>query len=143
VDDLRHELVYWMRDYLAKSMARSIYRARGRWLLNLEWRAGGRREGMSHRGDLPWRSSVEELRRLLDSHYGSRRRGKWHKAWRNRDEWCLSRGRLLGHIAGASGHGNRRNRAKIFSPGVVIRTLLSMNHNVDDDRGAGSPAAIH
>jgi hypothetical protein len=45
VDDLRHELVHWVRDYLAELMACSIYRARGRWLLNLEWRAGGRREG--------------------------------------------------------------------------------------------------
>jgi hypothetical protein len=34
-----------MRDYLAELMARSIYRARGRWLVNLEWHAGGRREG--------------------------------------------------------------------------------------------------
>jgi hypothetical protein len=45
VDDLRHELVRWVLDYLAELMARSIYRARGRWLVNLEWRAGGRREG--------------------------------------------------------------------------------------------------
>jgi hypothetical protein len=34
-----------MRDYLAELMAHLIYRVRGRWLLNLEWRAGGRREG--------------------------------------------------------------------------------------------------
>jgi hypothetical protein len=34
-----------MRDYLAEPMTCSIYRARGRWLVNLEWRAGGRREG--------------------------------------------------------------------------------------------------
>jgi hypothetical protein len=45
VDDLRHGLVRWVLDYLAELMARSIYRARGRWLMNLEWRAGGRREG--------------------------------------------------------------------------------------------------
>jgi hypothetical protein len=32
-------------DYLAELMARSIYRARERWLVNLEWRADGRREG--------------------------------------------------------------------------------------------------
>jgi hypothetical protein len=35
VDDPRHGLVYWVRDYLAEPMARSIYRTRGRWLLNL------------------------------------------------------------------------------------------------------------
>jgi hypothetical protein len=43
VDDLRHGLVCWVRDYLAELMACSIYRARGRWLLNLAWRVGGRR----------------------------------------------------------------------------------------------------
>jgi hypothetical protein len=52
--------VLWLRDYLAELMACSIYRARGQWLLNLEWRAGGRREGRAlaqemcgfHRGRL-------------------------------------------------------------------------------------------
>jgi hypothetical protein len=43
VDDLRHELVYWVRDYLAGTMAHSICRARGRWPVNLRWRGGGRR----------------------------------------------------------------------------------------------------
>jgi hypothetical protein len=28
--------VRWVYDYLAELMARSIYRARGRWILNLE-----------------------------------------------------------------------------------------------------------
>ena len=45
VDDLRHGLVYWVLDYLAELMARSIYRTRGRWPVNLRWRAGGCREG--------------------------------------------------------------------------------------------------
>jgi hypothetical protein len=45
VDDLRHGLVYWVRDYLAEPMARSIYMDRGRWRLNLAWRGGGRRKG--------------------------------------------------------------------------------------------------
>jgi hypothetical protein len=44
VDDLRHELVYWMLDYLVEPMARSIYRAQGWWRLNLAWRSSGRRE---------------------------------------------------------------------------------------------------
>jgi hypothetical protein len=48
VDNLRHGLVHWVRDYLAELMARSIYRTQGRWLLNLAWRGGGRREGPSH-----------------------------------------------------------------------------------------------
>jgi hypothetical protein len=47
VDDLRHELVHWVRDYLAELTACSIYWAQGRWLLNLEWRAGGQREEKS------------------------------------------------------------------------------------------------
>jgi hypothetical protein len=37
-------------------MAHSIYRIDELWLINLDWHAGGRREEMSHRGDLPWRS---------------------------------------------------------------------------------------
>jgi hypothetical protein len=45
VDNLRHRLVSWVCNYLADQMTCLIYRARGRWLLNLEWRAGGRREG--------------------------------------------------------------------------------------------------
>jgi hypothetical protein len=59
VDNLRHGLVRWVYD-LAELMACSIYRARGRWLLNLEWCAGGWREGRAlaqelrgfHRGRL-------------------------------------------------------------------------------------------
>jgi hypothetical protein len=45
VDNLRYGLVRWVCDYLAELMVRLIYRAQGRWLLNLEWHAGGRREG--------------------------------------------------------------------------------------------------
>jgi hypothetical protein len=37
--------VLWLHDEPTELMARLIYRARGRWLLNLEWRAGSRREG--------------------------------------------------------------------------------------------------
>jgi hypothetical protein len=42
---LRHGLVRWVCNYLAELMARSIYRARGRWLLIWAWSAGDRREG--------------------------------------------------------------------------------------------------
>jgi hypothetical protein len=70
VDNLRHGLVRWVCDYLAELMARLIYRARGRWLLIWAWRAGGRREGLSHRGNLPWQSLVEELRLSPVSYYG-------------------------------------------------------------------------
>jgi hypothetical protein len=60
VDDLGHGLVYWVRDYLAESMARSIYRTQGRWPMNLRWCGGGQREGRAlaqgiggfHRGEV-------------------------------------------------------------------------------------------
>jgi hypothetical protein len=60
VDNPRHEWMRWMLDYLEELMAHSIYTARGRWLMNLEWLAGGRREGRAlaqelrvcHRGRL-------------------------------------------------------------------------------------------
>ena len=60
VDDLRHELMDWVLDYLAKPTAHSIYRLWGRWLMNLRWRGGGWREGRVlsqeiggfHRGEL-------------------------------------------------------------------------------------------
>jgi hypothetical protein len=44
VDDLRHELVYWLLDYLLELTTHSIYRLRGWWTVNLGWRDGGRRE---------------------------------------------------------------------------------------------------
>jgi hypothetical protein len=44
VDDLRHELVYWLLDYLAEPTTHSIYRLQGRWPVNLGWRGSGRRE---------------------------------------------------------------------------------------------------
>jgi hypothetical protein len=52
VENPRYEWVRWMRDYLAELMAHSIYRTRGRWLVNLEWRAGGRREGRAQAQEL-------------------------------------------------------------------------------------------
>jgi hypothetical protein len=60
VDDLRHELVYWLLDYLAELTACSIYRIPERWPVNLRWCGGGRRErralsqeiGGFHHGEL-------------------------------------------------------------------------------------------
>jgi hypothetical protein len=45
VANWRQEQVLWLHDDPTELMARLIYRARGRWLLNLEWHTGGRREG--------------------------------------------------------------------------------------------------
>jgi hypothetical protein len=36
VNNPRHEWVCWMLEYLAELMAHSIYRIRGRWLVNLD-----------------------------------------------------------------------------------------------------------
>jgi hypothetical protein len=63
VDDLRHGLVYWMLDYLAEPMAHLIYRIRGRWLMNLDWRAGDRREGKLLAQVIPWPSQWQAYRR--------------------------------------------------------------------------------
>jgi hypothetical protein len=51
-------------DYLAELIGAAIYKFQER------WRAGGRREGLSHRGVLPWHSLVEELRLSQVSYYG-------------------------------------------------------------------------
>jgi hypothetical protein len=74
--------VLWIRDYLAELIARSIYRARGRWLMNLEWRAGGRREG---------RALSQEMRGF--------HRGKVTGDERTRQGELLRRGRGPMHVA--------------------------------------------
>jgi hypothetical protein len=43
VDDLRHELMDWVLDYLAEPMSHSIHRIQGRWSMNWRWRGGDRR----------------------------------------------------------------------------------------------------
>jgi hypothetical protein len=60
VNNLRHEWVRWMLDYLAELMARSIYRIRGRWLMNLDWRAGGRREGRALAQEMRGLTTVDD-----------------------------------------------------------------------------------
>jgi hypothetical protein len=71
-----------MRDYLAELMTRSIYRAREWWLVNLEWRAGGRREG---------RALAQEMRGF--------HRGKVIGDERTRQGKLLRRGRAPRHVA--------------------------------------------
>jgi hypothetical protein len=82
VDDLRHGLVRWVRDYLAELTTCSIYRARGRWLLNLEWRVGGWREG---------RALAQEMRGF--------HRGKVTGDERTRQDELLRCGRAPRHVA--------------------------------------------
>jgi hypothetical protein len=43
VANWRQEMVLWLRHDPTELMTRLIYRDRGRWLLNLEWRTGDRR----------------------------------------------------------------------------------------------------
>jgi hypothetical protein len=45
VDNRRHGWVRWVLDYIAGPMARSIYRIRGWWPMNLRWCAGASSEG--------------------------------------------------------------------------------------------------
>jgi hypothetical protein len=63
-------LVHWTRNNLTELTGALIYRVHQRWRPIWRNRAGGREEGMSHRGDLPWCSLVEELRRSLVNYYG-------------------------------------------------------------------------
>jgi hypothetical protein len=146
VDDPRQGLVRWMRKYLTELTRAAIYRVLRRWRPIWRNHAGGRERGVSHRGDLPWRSLVMS--------YG----GHWAvtttcddvvrcpKAWRNRGEWCTSRWRPLGHVVDASGWVTERNSApkfihgKIFSPREVIRVLLGANRSADANPSAGLPA---
>jgi hypothetical protein len=74
--------VLWLRDYLTKLMSHLIYRAQGRWLLNLEWHAGG------------WRG-----RRLLAQGIRGFHRGKVTSDERTRFSGLLRRGNALRHVA--------------------------------------------
>jgi hypothetical protein len=71
-----------MHDYLEELMAHSIYTAQGRWLVNLEWCAGGRREG---------RALAQEMRGF--------HRGKVTDDERTRQGKLLLRGRAPRHVA--------------------------------------------
>jgi hypothetical protein len=70
VDDSRLEWVRWVLDYMAESMAHSIYRIRGWWSMNLRWHGGDRREGRVlsqgiggfHRGELTGDQRTGEIR---------------------------------------------------------------------------------
>jgi hypothetical protein len=67
VDDLRHELMDWVLDYLTELTAHSIFRIRGWWRPIRRDCAGGREERMNRWCGLPWHSLAEGLRRSLVS----------------------------------------------------------------------------
>jgi hypothetical protein len=91
-----------MGDYPTELMACSIYRVSERWCPIRKDCASGREGGwvtaVICRGD----RGVIELRRLLDSHYGSRRCDKRPKAWRPHGERRTRRWWPLGHVVGAN-----------------------------------------
>jgi hypothetical protein len=66
VDDQRRGRVLWFRDNLMELATHSIYSVRERWLRILKEKAGGRREGVSHRRGLSWLSPWQSLRRWMD-----------------------------------------------------------------------------
>jgi hypothetical protein len=135
VDDLRQGLVRWMRKYLAELPGALIYNVLQQ--CRPIWRnhAGGRERGVSHRGDLSWRSLGDELRQSLGSHYDSRRCGKMSKGV------AQPRWRVYIPVTAARPHRRQvdeatgRNSAlkfihsEIFSPGAVFCSLLGANHD--------------
>jgi hypothetical protein len=80
----------------------SIYRSFERRLRIWErsWRP---QRGVSHWRELPWRSLVNELRRLLLSPCSMHQCGESTTAWRSRGERCFPRQRPSGHLAAQVG----------------------------------------
>jgi hypothetical protein len=102
VNNWRQVLVLWLGNYPTELTTYSIYRVSERWCPIRRDYAGGREGGwvtaVIYRGD----RRVIELRRLLNSHYGSWRRDKRPKAWHPHGEWRTRRWWPLGHVAGAN-----------------------------------------
>jgi hypothetical protein len=95
-----------MRDYIAELMARSIYMARGRWLINLELHAGGWREG---------RALAQEMRGFhRDKVTGDERTRQGKLLWCGRaprhvatDRQAANSGELIWTGRESGGHGGR------------------------------------
>jgi hypothetical protein len=100
-------LVAWVLDYITDPKARSIYRLRGWWRVNLEWHGGGRRRRVAlvraisgfHRGGLT--SDHRTCMTRLTATW-LKCRGRWHKTAR-----CLTPARVDSKRSGQSGHGGR------------------------------------
>jgi hypothetical protein len=76
--------VHWACNNIVEQAGASIYRGFERQLRILKGSAGGREEGMSHRGVLLWHSLDKGVRLPLVNPHSSKRCGKPPKAWRNR-----------------------------------------------------------
>jgi hypothetical protein len=97
--------VAWVLDYLTEPKAHSIYRLRGWWHVNLEWRGGGQRRRVAlvraisgfHRGGL-----IGDHRTCMTRLTATwlKCRDTWHKTVR-----CLTPVRVDLKRSGQSGHG--------------------------------------
>jgi hypothetical protein len=81
--------------------------------------------GVSHWRELPWRSLVNELQRLLLSPCGLQQRGESTTAWINRDERRFPRRRPSGHVVVQVGTATGRRQCPDFIPGARSFTLHS------------------
>jgi hypothetical protein len=105
-------------------MAYSIYRVSEQWcpIRRDCWRPRrGWVTAVIYRGD----RRVIELRRLLDSHYGSWWRDKRPKAWRPHGEWWTRRWWSLGHVVGANRWITKRT---VLPSSSATRSFLPGDH---------------
>jgi hypothetical protein len=63
VANRRRRLVLWLHNNLPELAVHSIYSIQEQWLRIWKRKAGGRREGVSHQRELPWRSPGQHHRR--------------------------------------------------------------------------------
>jgi hypothetical protein len=76
-----------MRNNLMELAGALIYCVHQQWRPILRRCAGGREEGLSHRGILSWHSlDIGGWLSLVNLH-GAKRHGKLPKAWRNQGKW--------------------------------------------------------
>jgi hypothetical protein len=147
VANWRRGLVHWTRNNLTELTRALIYRVHQRWHPIWRNRAGGREEGMSHRGDLSWRSLDKGVRLLLVSLHGSKRCGKTAQGVARPNERRQPRRWSCNYVVGQVGTATGRNSApssshmRYFLSCVVICTPPGTNRSADEDRGTESSAA--
>jgi hypothetical protein len=143
VANRRQERVLWLRDYLTELVVCSIYSVQGWWLLILEWRAGGWREGRvtgvgdhgSRRGKASgdgWACNTGLLRRVKPLKHVA---PEWRAANSSEVIWTGDK------ASGYNGQLPISSAVKIFSPRGVIRAPTGMNLIAGANPGAGSQAA--
>jgi hypothetical protein len=144
VANRRRGLVHWMRNNLTELTGALIYMVHQQCRPSWRNRVGGREEGMSHRGDLLWRSLDKGVRLLLVSLHGSKRHGQTAQGVARPNERWQPQRWSCGHVAGQVGTATGRNSAPSSSPMryflscVVICTPPGTNRSAREDRGAES-----